>query len=318
MNDLFFNTSIQSEKSCILELCANHCFAPIRYFFNGRTIEILDQKVVFDHQTYAKHNWKRTALAIATLPAVIIGLVAKLFSYCYSSSRINRQITLDYLNKPFTPAELLLQDVISLDDSHSKLENKFADIQKKMTSEGIWDDHDFIHEVDVFMKEAFKEIQIFYHHLQEKHSKNLDKMAAVMQRQWEGENGLEEQLKDSTVYCFKYFYASLTEMYHLARCRAYVVNSKYQPIEYGWKLSRRLKNSEQRLYFNPQAVQCQWRGLYNAFCRKLDESGMSKRLTDGRFQNWSIPDTCFVDGYGFPDTRPTPPLGSKCREMDFF
>lgn len=296
MLNLFFNTEILSDQSSLAEQLAHHCFAPIRYLYHGRTIEIWKQTVIEARQSYPEKDWKKTAAAVAFLvPGLLLGIMAKLLVYLDPSAwrRDTAILTFDQDPHPLT-------GIISLEVSHARLEKLAADIKNRMTDKKVWSDPMFVEQVSAFMEAAYDEMELYYSHLEKKAGGDRDKMAATMQGAYD-----DEETADSADYTFTYFYDSLTEMYHLARSYASITAS---PDQRGRKVFHfsPLTAFEEEPFFEPGTFQYRWRELYNSFCQKLDEYDLKDRLGDGRFANWSQPDDCSVDFYGFPDTRPTP------------
>ena len=275
MTNLFFNTEVSSENSSQAEILANLAFSPIRYLFQGRTVEIYEELVALDRQTYVEKNWKKTALAVICLvPGFLVGLVAKLVSYWFTSARLNYKLTKAFYDEPFVPPVLIKR--ISLDDSHTELEKKYDSIYKRMDSKEIWDDLDFIHEVDDFMREAFQEMLLVYDEFESHYGNDKDKMAEAMVRDF-----------------YKYFHASLAKMYHLARGHAYFVEAEGDSKEEKWEFPD-LTIEDQKAYFNPQMAQWEWQKLYNTCCQMLDDHGLRERLKDTRTAKLFRPDLGFV------------------------
>lgn len=88
MFPLLFNTNIISNHSFFLEQAANACLSPLHYFFHGRIVEVYNHKVQKEYLSFPERNWKKTALAMTLLiPGCLIGIPAKLLSYCFASAR---------------------------------------------------------------------------------------------------------------------------------------------------------------------------------------------------------------------------------------
>lgn len=264
----------------MMERAADQCFAPIRYLFGGRTVEMWDHTVIEDRQSFTEQEWKKTAVAIALLvPGLLFGMMAKLVAYLlYPSAWRKETVLLHFDHNPYS-----LDGAISLEVSHARLEKMSDAIKNKMASKEAWSNPAFIEEVSTFMEAGFEEIELFYSQLEERHGGDRDKMA--------------DEIKNTSIYTFNYFYDSLTEMYHLARSYTTIAGNAYHFSS--------LTDEDQEPFFDESTPQYRWRELYNSFCQKLDDYDLRARLKNGRFVNWSIPDDCFVDEYGFPDTRPT-------------
>ena len=293
MNNIFFNTEIISEQSSMLERAADRCLAPLRYLLGGRTVEMWDHTVIEDRQSFTEQGWKKTAAAIVLLiPGFLFGMMAKLVAYIlYPSAWRKDTILLHFDQDPFP-----LDGAISLEVSHARLVKKSDAIKNKMVSKETWSKPEFIEEVSAFMEAAFAEIELFYALLEERHGGDRDKMAKAMIRQSLSYPD-DGEINDTTIYAFNYFYDSLTEMYHLARSYSSIAGNAYHFSS--------LTDEDQEPFFDENTPQYRWRELYNSFCQKLDDYGLRTHLKDSRFENWSVLDDCFVDDYGFPDTRPT-------------
>jgi hypothetical protein len=181
-----------------------------------------------------------------------------------------------------------------MEKSHTKLEKMAESIRNEMTSKDVWSSPPFIEKVSQFLAAALEEIDLIYSTLEKNHNNDADIMAKALIQQVESD-------LDDVVYSFPYFYDSLTEMYHLARSCAYIESNHYRFPS--------LEKEDQDPFFNPDNEKSRWREIYNNFCNKLDEHNLRNKLRDGRFANWSVSDTGFVKTYGFPDTRPTRPIG---------
>lgn len=164
-------------------------------------------------------------------------------------------------------------------------------IKDGMTSREVWSNTDFIEKVSQFFDAASDEIDLIYTLLETKYPNDPDAMATALIQQIERKD-------DENVYSFPYFYDSVTEMYHLARSCSYIESDYYQVPD--------LEDAEQAPYFDPSDQKFRWREIYNDFCNRFHELDQKSKVRDGRFANWSVPDTAFVNRYGFPDTRPTP------------
>jgi hypothetical protein len=312
MSNIVFNTAISSEDSPSFEHLANTCFTPVRYLFRGRTIEILDKKIVQERISFPQYDktWIKTASAVAFLvPGILLGLVAKFLSYAFSSARSNFQITREFDLQPFTPPTLSDAEMqTSLEDSYRKLSPLYLAIIKKMGSKDIWKDDAFIKDVTVFMEESYKTMLIYFSQLSARHHGNPKKMAEVMIRQ--NFRSAEERKEDLTVYSYPYFYESLTDMYHIARSCPGLMPSPWEEGEQTFDFPSPLTEENQKPYFNPQNVQYRWRQLYNRFCQMLDDHQLrgylnDRRSGDSRFVNWANPDVGYVEYFGFPGTKPS-------------
>lgn len=304
LSNLFFNTAIISNQSSWLGSAANAFLSPSRYLFHGRTVEVWNQIVVqADHEPQPR-NWVKTAAAILFLvPGILLGMVAKLLDYAlFDSTRADCVAVETFDQNPCS-----LQENISLNLSHARLDKMATSLKDRMTSKEVWTNPAFIAEVSSFMEAAYQEIEMFYEHLEERYDKDSSQIARAMaQDQLCDVDGKED--KTGQFYFYFYFYNSLTEIYHLARSCTYLEN---HAIQKGAKIVHfsSLTDEDQVPYFTPDTPQYHWRMLYNQFCNKLDEiDGLREKLTkeDARFINWSKPDDEIVNEYLFPHTRPTP------------
>lgn len=301
MKDLFFNTAIISNQSSHLGNLANLCFAPLRYLFHGRTVEVWNKIVIHEEESIRRGHWTKTAAAIMLLvPALLLGTMARLLDYAlFQTTRANFAALEEFDQNPFP-----LDGEISLDVSHARLDKMATAIKNQMHSQRVWKDPDFISQVTSFMEAAYQEMEMFFEEIEERCDGDSAKMAKAMAQQSLHENDL------NSMYFPFYFYSSLTEMYHFARSCAYLEDS---PLGGGRKRIQfpSLTDEDQAPYFISGTPQYHWRELYNNFCNKLKEiEGLWDQLKreDQRFINWAQPDEELVEEYGFPDTRPTVPV----------
>lgn len=338
----YFNVAVSSKESNFFVHQANAGFAPLRYLFRGRTVEVIDEKIIKEYQSFSenkneryssivwsRHNlndWMLTAkkvlpvalALILLIPGLIWGVGNKLIAYCFESTRRDLAIANKLLSQPFVPPAIDLNIAPGLDVADGQAWMKFALMTRKLTSKEIWKDPAFIQEVSEFMEEAYNVMVIYFNQLETRHNGNRDEMAQVMVRQpqsYLGVSGdkLPECIKrDTTDYCHRYFQGSLTDIYHLARGCQYLVDN---PCVEGEMMMRcwSLDTEDQTPYFTTGTPQYRWRMLYNDFCQMLDRYGLREKLNgsdntrglDQRFGNWAKPDTHFVESYGAPDMRPT-------------
>jgi hypothetical protein len=178
----------------------------------------------------------------------------------------------------------------ALEKSHQTLAKMSQEIKQKMYSDTIWDDPIFIQEISLFMELAYAEVELFYRELINAANGDTKKMVELM--------GHQQRKKGEPNYCYYYFRNSLTEMYHLARCRV-SFNQEGIP-QISW-----LSLNDVVPYFQPGTPQFHWRELYNQFCQKLNDHQLRFALTDERFSQWAQPDLNQLDDFNFPKVQPT-------------
>ncbi|NGX33834.1 MAG: hypothetical protein K1060chlam1_00175 [Candidatus Anoxychlamydiales bacterium] len=115
---LFFNTKIQDNSSNGLNLSnmGNSYLSPVRYFFHGREIRVFDKRIVHN-KAYEGKWWgfycnffdsskgflKTLIMVYFFVPGLIIGTIAKSFTYLSKKTRIGHNLA----KKHFTPIDVM-------------------------------------------------------------------------------------------------------------------------------------------------------------------------------------------------------------------
>ncbi|MFI5344707.1 MAG: hypothetical protein ACHQUC_10880, partial [Chlamydiales bacterium] len=303
---------------------------PVRYLYRGREVTVLNESELMEKQSFAyplprykesRRDYKKIALAIVLLvPGLICGIVLKLIAFCAQSTHKDLA-TARKLLQPFVPPEFKKSDSIDLETfgRDSRIQYKGLKDQVKKIGKEIWKDAEFIQEFSVCMENGYKEMILYYQQLKERHHNDPDKMTTAMVLRFiqaaprcnlTAEQAEALNKEDPTNYCSKYFFDSITDMYHLARGCCYcedakVVEKGKQP-ESVKRYTQQLSHEDQAPYFTTGTPQYRWRMLYNDFCEMIDRHGLREHLgyKDQRFLHWSVPDTNFVEFYSSPDTTP--------------
>lgn len=286
-----------------LENFSNVCFAPTRYLFGGETLHLEQYNPEkrsyfhFKEKSFqgAEKTWLNTPLAVSLfIPGLILGTVSRsLTRFCPGLN--GNQSILNHLqeSKPKTPK--FLSEAESLTESHKKMDDKASKLLMKMSKREIWQDPSFIIDVNMFMKDAYKEVKIYYSQLSMEANGDPKRMAELM-------------VDQGHYYCRSYFRSSVIEMYHLARgCVHYAKRgedeiARYLPLSY----------ENQKPYFTPGTLQWEWRMLYNKVCKKIDDYGLRIYLDlpkedggDERFGSSAVPDFAFVPSAYIVSISPT-------------
>lgn len=252
MSRTFFLTEIISSEKSNLEKCANYCLRPMRALFNGRTIEIANGRIVKNQGCDYDRKWYQVALAIiALIPGLIVGMVLKAFALLSSSVKKNHAHVALYLD---------------LKNSHKELEKQAA----------VINDLEDVAKITHFMQQASKEIDLLLKLL------TLEAPDAMQQAKLlENQNGVigtysySGEPQDPPYpyhdggYCYKFFNASITQIYHFVRSLAF-------------------KEGKTASFFDGHSAESEWRMLYNNFCQKVNP--FFPHMRDKRFANWSTED----------------------------
>ncbi len=85
---LYLTTELHLENSYFLNNAANAALTPVRYFFAGKSVRIVDGACQQGNGPELERSWHKTALMIATfIPGVILGLAARCFSFAIEQVR---------------------------------------------------------------------------------------------------------------------------------------------------------------------------------------------------------------------------------------
>lgn len=252
MSRTFFLTEIISAEKSKIEACGNYCLRPMRALFNGRTIEIANGRIVKNQGFDFDRKWYQVALAIITLiPGLILGMVIKAFALLSSPVKKNHDHVALYLD---------------LKNSHKELEKQAAAIN----------DLEDVAKITHFMQQASKEIDLLLK-LLTLEAPDVMQQAELLKNQrgvigtysYSGEPQDPPNPFHDGGYCYKFFNASITEMYHFVRSLAF-------------------NEGKMASFFDGQSAESEWRELYNNFCQKV--SPLLPHMRDKRFANWSTED----------------------------
>lgn len=259
---LFFNTQIVSDNKSVVESFGDFCFTPLRFLFKGRDIRIINGRVVRNERTFPSRLYSRTfgakVLAASALSiSIIFGIIAKSFACLTSSYRNNRRLA--HLH-------------VSLNKSHLRLEELAFEIEQDLKKNNIMESKDFINKVDTFMQLANIETSLFFKTLKLEGQNDLNKMASILEDQHGIERTYGHKIQNKFIhysdggYCYKFFYSSLTSIYHQIRNYAF-------------------REGKISAFFLRQSKQSSWRNQYNKLCDRIEP--LRKKLRDTRFSKWT-------------------------------
>lgn len=131
---LFFNTDVSYKGKSCLESAADDCLQPVRYLFNGKSVSIVDSKVVSIDRGLAEIKFRLVVICIIVLvPFFFIGTLLKLAATLSPTVRKYRQIAAEALEKNPTASKT---DAVSSKTLSSKTsaapDNEY---QKKLETE---------------------------------------------------------------------------------------------------------------------------------------------------------------------------------------
>lgn len=307
----FFTTEIRNhDNPSYLRDLESISLKPVRYLFEGRTIEILRGEIVKDCPSFGKRTYKGLALAIATLiPGIILGILSEIFNTLFNAQYAKDKdlitaFSAKKMTLPEAPKNRTLADYGKEFWNHAQ--PILDQIQEK---EDIWKDKTFIRDFSEVMENGYRFMELYFQELHQKCGDDVDaiKREMILQPQNRSTPGQD--------YCHTFF--GFTSLYHQARSCATRLDRKEWGERMGIGLDEAMPLREKNLltpedqepYFNPTQPQYRWRQLYNAFCALVDKDGLRSKLEeiagDKRFSKWSRPDTYTVPHYYFPDTTPT-------------
>jgi hypothetical protein len=281
----FFNTHItnsdehRSDLKNLNEL-ANICFTPIRHFFGGRHVHVIDNKVVaefpFPIPTRApQKDYRKTALMVALfIPGLIVGTVARVITLLSAGVRLAcMHVTKPYIwLKPDQTTRETVQQRLA------KTETLFLELQGHLQQvENVWSKEFFLGKLDTFFNYSFQTIEHLLAHA-EGETENPVELA----------NLLRSVNVDS--YGHSLWFNSFVRMYHAAR--------SHLTIDADWHFTTndgaRFGSIEQTPYFTPHTREYRWREMFNKFCQRLETLGIHQQLNkDLRFKPWVQPDLAF-------------------------
>ena len=149
---LNLTTEIISINNNKLTQFSSFCLRPARYLFHGKTVTLYKEEVIHCDVSYPEKTWERTALAISLLiPGLILGLLSKFFEYFSSTLRKEKSISAAFI---LANSNVQASEKMPLNVSYRIIFKKYEAIEKRMTSEKIWNDIQFISFVTDFMNDA--------------------------------------------------------------------------------------------------------------------------------------------------------------------
>lgn len=286
----------------------NYALKPVRYLFDGRTIEILNDEIVKDSPSFDKKSYLGIAFAIAVLiPGLILGVLAKALNIFDKQYAKDKDLTKNFFAKkvdlPTTPENQTFAEYY-LDFCH-----RSAVMNQVQEDEVIWKDKQFIDEFSQLMEDGYRCMKLYFQELYQKHGSDVHSMMKDMI--------VQPQNRDVAGQDYSYTFFVFTTLYHQARgCAVRLDRQKWKDVMgicddemMPLQPKASLTEEDQEPYFNPTKPQYRWRQLYNAFCDFLDKNGLRSQLEgvegDDRFSKWSRPDLNKVSCYDYPGPQPT-------------
>lgn len=269
--DLFLNTEINLPHGDCLEHAADFCLKPVRYLFNGKTIEGKNYKNITIKDSFSEKQIWKTALAIALfIPAFIVGFVLKLIASCSIENRQDRSWAVHFLDaeknrvidaaNPFTPPQYTLPPTTSLKQLFNILDTEKMGLVKKLTSKEMWSDPNIVREYSGLVEKSYKYADFL---LQRVHQIAKTKMETEGLLRNDGKDDKHIGIMMAYIfdYCFNefnsWYFDGLPKIYRLGACSIYFKDDKAVIYD---------QNKEHRAaFFQKGTEQYKCRRLFNSF-----------------------------------------------------